>query len=229
MSARALFKGIFVLAALVLAGFILRLTQMDVAFNEAWIDSDIRGNGLTGELIFVAIGALATSVGLPRQIVSFLGGYAFGFLPGASLALIATACGCATTFFFARVIGRDFVKARYANRIRRVDDFLSDNPFSMTLLIRFLPAGSNLITSLAAGVSSVGALAFISGSAIGFIPQTAIFALAGSGTTVDDAYKIAISVLLFVISGALGYYLYRKFRHGKSIGGKVEQEIGLGD
>jgi len=27
----------------------------------------------------------------------------------------------------------------------------------------------------------------------------------------------------------LGYYLYRKFRHGKSIGRKVEQEIGLGD
>ncbi len=229
MSARALFKGLSVLAVLVIAGFALRLSQMDIAFNEAWIDSDIRGNGLAGEFIFVAIGAFAASVGLPRQIISFLGGYAFGFLPGAGLALIATACGCATTFFFARVLGRDFLKTRFANRIRRVDDFLSENPFSMTLLIRFLPAGSNLITNLAAGVSSVGTLAFISGSTIGFIPQTVIFALAGSGTTVDDAYKIGISVLLFVVSGALGYYLYRKFRHGKSIGRKVEQEIGLGD
>jgi uncharacterized membrane protein YdjX (TVP38/TMEM64 family) len=229
MSARALFKGLLVLAILVLAGFVFRLTQMDAAFSQAWIDSDIRDNGLTGELMFVAFGIMATSVGLPRQIVSFLGGYAFGFLPGTGLALIATAGGCATTFFFARVLGRKFVKARFANRIRRVDDFLSENPFSMTLLIRFLPAGSNLITNLAAGVSSVGAVAFISGSTIGFIPQTAIFALAGSGTTVDDAYKIGVSVLLFVISGALGYYLYRKYRHGKSIGRKVEQEIGLGD
>ena len=229
MNARALFKGLFVLAALVFAGFVLRLTQMDAAFNEAWIDSDIRGNGLTGELIFVAFAMAFTAVGLPRQIVSFLGGYAFGFLPGTALALAATACGCALTFTYARVLGREFVKARFENRIRRVDDFLSENPFSMTLLIRFLPVGSNLVTNLAAGVSSVGALAFIGGSAIGFIPQTAVFALAGSGTTVDDVYKIVLSVVLFVASGALGYYLYRKFRHGKSIGRKVEQEIGLGD
>jgi len=229
MSARALFKGLFILAALVFAGFIVRMTQMDVAFNEAWIDSDIRGNGLTGELIFVAVGAAFAAIGLPRQIVSFMGGYAFGFLPGTGLALAATACGCVLTFTYARVLGRDFVKARFANRIRRVDEFLSENPFSMTLLIRFLPAGSNLVTSLAAGVSSVSAVAFISGSTLGFIPQTAVFALAGSGTTVDDVYKIGLSVVLFVISAALGYYLYRKFRHGKSIGRNVEQQMGLGD
>jgi len=229
MNARALFKGLFVLGALVFVGFIIRLTQMDVAFNEAWIDSDIRGGGTTGELIFVAVGAAVAAVGMPRQIVSFLGGYAFGFLPGTGLALAATALGCVLTFTYARVLGRDFVKSRFGNRIRRVDDFLSDNPFSMTLLIRFLPAGSNLVTSLAAGVSSVSALAFISGSTLGFIPQTAIFALAGSGTTVDDVYKIALSVVLFVVSGALGYYLYRKFRHGKSIGRKVERQMGLKD
>jgi uncharacterized membrane protein YdjX (TVP38/TMEM64 family) len=227
MSARALFKGLFVLVALVFAGFVLRLTQMDVAFNEAWIDSDIRGNGLTGELIFVAVGAAFTAIGLPRQIVSFMGGYAFGFLPGTALALAATACGCVVTFTYARVLGRDFVKGRFQNRVKRIDDFLAENPFSMTLLIRFLPAGSNLVTSLAAGVSSVSAFAFLSGSTIGFIPQTAIFALAGSGTTVDDAYKIGLSVVLFVISGALGYYLYLKFRHGKSVGRKADQEIGL--
>jgi uncharacterized membrane protein YdjX (TVP38/TMEM64 family) len=228
MSIRALFKGLFILAALVLAGFALRLTQMDVVLNEAWIDSDIRGKGLTGELVFIAVGALITSIGLPRQIISFLGGYAFGVLTGTALALVATVFGCVLAFFFARFLGRDFVKMRFENRVRRVDDFLTDNPFSMTLLIRFLPVGSNLATNLAAGVSSVGAMAFIGGSAIGFVPQTLIFALAGSGTMVDDVYKIVISVVLFVISGVLGYYLYRKFRHGKSIGRKVEQEIGLG-
>jgi len=227
MSVGALFKGLFVLAALVFGGYVLRLTQMDAAFNQAWIDSDIRGNGLTGELIFVAFGAAFAAIGLPRQVVSFLGGYAFGFLAGSLLALLATAFGCILTFTYARVLGRDFVKARFANRIRRIDGFLADHPFSMTLLIRFLPVGSNLVTNLAAGVSGVRAAAFIAGSAVGFMPQTIIFALAGSGTTVDDVYKIALSVVLFVVSGVLGYVLYRRFRHGKSIGRRVEQEIGM--
>ena len=87
----------------------------------------------------------------------------------------------------------------------------------MTLLIRFLPAGSNLLTNLAAGVSKVGAMPFILGSAIGYIPQTAVFALVGSGIGVDHFWRFSLSVLLFLICGGLGIHLYRRYRHGKSL------------
>ena len=85
----------------------------------------------------------------------------------------------------------------------------------MTLLIRFLPVGNNLVTCLTAGVSSAPALPFIFGSMIGFFPQTAIFALAGAGVTVDKFYVIAISAILFLVSALLGLYLYRRFHHDK--------------
>ena len=218
MNLFVLFKGLLILALLAFGGFILRLTQLDTIFNEAWIDTDIRGSGIAGELLFVIICGIATAIGLPRQIVSFLSGYAFGFVLGTCLALLATTIGCVTTFSYARLFGQNFVKARFKNRLHRIDHFLSENPFSMTLLIRFLPAGSNLVTSLSAGVSSVPAFPFFAGSAIGFIPQTAIFSLAGSGVTVDQFYTVLLSAVLFVISALLGFYLYRKFRHGKKLG-----------
>jgi len=93
----------------------------------------------------------------------------------------------------------------------------------MALLIRLLPAGSNLLTSLTAGVSSAPALPFIAGSALGFIPQTFIFALTGTGVSIDPAMRIGLSVVLFLISAALGIYLYRRFRHGRSAGVEIDR------
>lgn len=228
MSYKPFLKGFIVLVSLVAAGFLVKFLQIDAGFSEAWIDSDIRNSGVRGELVFVLVGGAFTAVGLPRQGVSFLAGYAFGVFEGIALGLAATALGCIFAFSYARLIGRDFVKARFARRIKRIDDFLHDNPFTMTLLIRFLPIGSNFITNLAAGVSSVPAVAFIAGSTIGYVPQTAVFALLGSGVNVDDNALLALGVIGFLISGVLGVFLYRKYRHGKSIGENLERQIGGG-
>jgi uncharacterized membrane protein YdjX (TVP38/TMEM64 family) len=228
MSFIPLIKGLMVLVLLVAIGFLIKLLQIDTGFNKAWIVSDIQKSGVQGELLFVMIGGVLTGVGLPRQGVSFLAGYAFGFIEGTILGVAATVLGCILTFYYARFLGRDFVKLRYQRRIQRIDDFLYDNPFTMTLLIRFLPIGSNLVTNLAAGVSSVSGFAFVLGSALGYIPQTAISAMLGSGVNVDDKIMLIVGVVGFVISGVLGIYLYHKYRHGKSISERLERQINGG-
>ena len=87
----------------------------------------------------------------------------------------------------------------------------------MTVLIRFLPVGSNLITNLLAGVSSVRPLPFVAGSLIGYLPQTVIFVLLGSGIHVQPMVRSALSVLLFVVSATLGITLYRRLRRGRPL------------
>jgi len=226
MNLKILFRGLLVIASLVALGYVLQTSGLGSSIDKAWIDSDVRGKGLTGELLFVAVGAFATGLGLPRQLIAFLGGYAFGFTQGTALALAATVFGCIAAFTYARLLGRDFVAARFPNRVRKIDDFLKHNPFSMTLLIRLLPAGSNFVTNLAAGVSGVGGAAFVLGSAIGYIPQTAVFALIGSGIAIDTTLRVGISVVLFVISGIIGIHLYRKHRHGKSFDETIERQLG---
>ncbi len=232
MSTKVLVRGLVLFVSLVLLGVIFRATSLGTFFTEQWIDDVVRDHGIEGDLIFLAAGALLTAVGLPRQLVAFLGGYGFGFVWGAALATSAAAIGCIVAFFYARLFGRELVQHRFPDRIRHIDDFLHDNPFTMTLLIRFLPFGSNLLTNLAAGVSSVHATPFIAGSALGYLPQMIVFALVGSGITLDPAFRISVSVVLFIASGALGVYLYRKYRHGKSLDAAVDRELavdGAGD
>lgn len=208
---RALVRGAALLVSLVAIGFAVKESGLTSALDVEWVDRNIRGQSPAGELIFVAVAAAFTAIGMPRQIVAFMGGYAFGILTGGGLALLATVLGCMATFTYARVLGQAAIRARAPRRIRKIDAFLSRNPFTMALIIRLLPAGSNFLTSLAGGVSSISAIGFFAGSGLGYIPQTLIFALVGSGTSVSSEIQVGVSVALFAVSAGLGLYLYRRY------------------
>ncbi len=226
MNFRVLVQGLVLI--LTLAGIVLLLksTQLGTSLDKSWVDTTIRGHGIYGELMFLGVAAVFTGLGLPRQVVSFLGGYAFGLLLGSALALGGTVIGCIGAFFYARLLGKELVASKFPNRVQLVDDFLQKNPLTMTLLIRMLPVGSNIAVNLVAGVSSVKPLPFFSGSALGYIPQTVVFALIGSGIAVEPELRISISVILFIMSGILGMHLYRKHRHGKQFDCAVDRKIG---
>ena len=218
-------RGFILIASFVAAGFLFKTIGGEGVFDADWIDRDIRGQGLTGEILFVLVGAVITAIGLPRQAVSFLGGYAFGFLLGTGLALMASLCGCILAFFYARLLGRSFVLARFPERIKRIDSFLRDNPLTMTLLIRLLPVGNNALTSMTAGVSGVHPAPFFIGSVIGYLPQTVIFTLLGSGIHLEPEIRIGASVVLFVLSGALGIYLFRRYRNSRALDEEVDAAL----
>ena len=222
MTFKVIIRGLVMIGLLVALGFLLKSSGFGELIDKNWIDVHVRNNGLTGQLIFVAAAAVLAAVGFPRQIISFLGGYAFGLNLGVILALAACALGCAIAFFFARFIGRDWVKSKFPRRFEKADRFFSANTFSTTLLIRFMPAGSNFVTNLVAGVSSAKALSFISGSTLGYIPQTVIFALLGSGFNLDPELRITLSVVLFLASVVLGIFLYRKYKRTAVLNGDID-------
>jgi uncharacterized membrane protein YdjX (TVP38/TMEM64 family) len=210
-------RGLILIATFVAVGYLVQTTGLRGLFDESWVDSRIRGQGVSGEMLYFAMGAALTAIGFPRQAVCFLAGYAFGFTLGMPLALAASLGGCVLAFYYARLLGRSFVLKRFPARIKRIDSFLHDNPLSMTLLLRLLPVGSNLVANLAAGVSGVRALPFFAGSVLGYVPQTVIFVLLGSGIHLDPAWTTGVSIALFVASSALGVYLFRRYRKSRAL------------
>ncbi|BAE53010.1 TVP38/TMEM64 family protein [Paramagnetospirillum magneticum] len=225
LNPRAMVKGLVLIATLVMIGFLLEGLGLKDALDTHWIDAEVKGKGLSGDALFVIIGALAVCIGLPRQGVCFLAGYAFGFAEGLVWSSLASMVGCIMTFFYARQMGRSFVTSRFPERVARIDAFLAGNAFAMTLLIRLLPVGSNVITNLAAGVSGARPIPFFLGSLLGYLPQTVVFALLGSGIQVDPVFRIGASVVLFVASGVMGVWLFRRFRHGRHLDAATEAVI----
>ncbi|MBL6927791.1 MAG: TVP38/TMEM64 family protein [Rhodospirillales bacterium] len=205
-------RGLVMISVFVLVGLVLREVEQGSLLSSQWIDAEVRSRGASGQLVFLAAATVFTAFGLPRQLVCFLGGYAFGFVEGTALALGATVMGCAIAALFARFMARDLVAARLPTRIRAADEFLLNHPFSLTLLIRLLPVGSNLATNLVAGLSSANLWPFLIASALGHLPQSVVFALIGSGINVDPEIRITLGVVLFIVSTLIGMWLYVRFR-----------------
>ena len=209
---RGILKGAAVFLGLAGAIALLHAFGLDSTLDTAWIDSHIRDHGLQGHLLYIGIAGVLTALAVPRQFVSFLGGYAFGAAFGTLWATVGATLGCMLTFFYARFAGQSLVNRRFSHRVARVNAFLSRNPFTMTFIFRCLPVGNNVLTNLIAGVSSIPAVQFFAGSFIGYIPQHFIFALLGSGVHVSPVLRTVTSALLFVLSSVFGYMLYRRYR-----------------
>jgi uncharacterized membrane protein YdjX (TVP38/TMEM64 family) len=168
--------------------------------------------GVRGPALFLVLATFLTAIGLPRQIPCFVAGYAFGPWYGSAIALVAQALACSLDFIWARALGREFVRRRFGARLRQVDRMLERQPFITVLTLRLLPVGSNILLNLAAGLSAVRALPFIAASAIGFIPQTVIFAMFGQGSAPSHAHMLIIGGALFAVSAIAALIMYRRQR-----------------
>ncbi|WP_250884214.1 VTT domain-containing protein [Glaciecola sp. XM2] len=204
--------GLGTVAVCMLVAFMMSYLDMFSLFNQAWIDRDIRDNGLLGGVYFILVAGMLTACGAPRQLMAFLGGYAFGFVAGALLSTIATVMGCMLAFFASRLLIRPIIRRKFSRQVVRIDNFLYRNPFRKTMIIRLLPVGSNIMTNLLAGSTAVKPSAFFAGSALGYVPQMVIFALLGKGLFIGSEWKIAVSIALLLISSFLSVSLYKKNR-----------------
>lgn len=223
------FRGVIVILTVVAVVAVVH--GADIGYGpddlKRWADTEIRGHGLAGLLIFVAGGALTTAIGLSRQLLSFAAGYAFGAVSGTGAALLASIGGVLLAFTYARFLGRALVARRYPGRVRQVDAFLRVNPFLMTLAVRLLPISNNLAVNLVAGVSSVPAIPFLAASAFGHIPQTIVFAMVGSGLTDGLFEKSAVAIVLFILSVWIGLHLYRRYRRDFTFDPMIDAALDL--
>lgn len=212
---RTLWKSCGPFLILAATMYSIHLSGLGSLFNEDWVDNYIRGQGFLGYCLFFGLASVLASIPFPRQILSFLAGYAFGAGLGTLCAMAATIVGCMFTFTWARRFAQGYVLRRHGQRVQKINAFLLHNPFSMALMIRCIPTGSNFLVNIAAGVSHIPAKPFFAGSFIGYLPQTLIFALLGSGVNVDPTLRTSLSVILFLLSTLLFSTLCRRYKRDR--------------
>ena len=174
----------------------------------AWLDDA----GFAGMLVFVLVGIATTSIGLPRQLLAFVGGFSYGVLVGVPLSLLSAIIGCLATVLFSRRFLQTLISNRYPRFIGTLDKLVAKDAFLKILILRLQPFGTNLITNVCAGFTRIRLRTFLAASLIGYVPQMLVFALMGSGVRVASGARMGVSILLLLISVALGFYLYRRHR-----------------
>jgi uncharacterized membrane protein YdjX (TVP38/TMEM64 family) len=203
--------GSLLIFVVVFIGYLMSHYSVLDFFDTSVIVQTITSLGWFAMPAFIIFGTLFTSVGLPRQVVAFIGGYVFGMTVGVALGTVAAALGAILTFYAARWLARPFVLRKYPKLVSKIDRFIGDRLFLKIIFIRFLPFGTNLATNLAAGAAKTPLGPFALASLIGYIPQMTIFAMSGQGIRVESNTQLIVAVSLFLISIVIGSYLYYQY------------------
>ena len=180
-----------------------------------WIPAErwglaLESEGALGMGVFVFVGMLATSIGLPRQLVAFIAGIAYGVSTGVFLSLCAALLGCYLTVRVSRRFLARYIGQRYPKFIFTLDGLVKDDVFAKVLALRLQPLGTNLLTNVCVGFTSMPLTSFMSASAVGYVPQMLVFALLGSGIRLGSNTQLILSAVLMVISILIGLLVYRR-------------------
>ncbi len=167
--------------------------------------------GRVGALLYVLLVAFGSAVGVPRQLFGIAGGYVFGLGTGFMLLSVGLTFGCSIGFFTSRMFFQEYLQKCFGHRLERLERFLCQNPFMMAMVVRFAPLGNNASTNVIAGLTTIPALPFIGGSACGYLPQSLIFTLIGTGVAVNPLVHISLGVGLLAVAFVLGFFLYKHY------------------
>ena len=219
----AVYSAIVIVLVTVIILFAQQLSSLDLQQSTQQLFSQLldtlsinNNNQWLSILILFLLLSLATSIGLPRQIAAFIAGINLGALTGAAIATLAATTGCLITFTLARFLLSNKIATKYPEKIAKLSLFINQQTLIKTIIIRLLPIGSNLLTNILAGVTQVSMPRYVIGSFIGFIPQMAIFSLAGSGIRMGAKNEIILSALLFILAMMLSVFLYNKQKKSAS-------------
>ena len=201
----ALVRACGLVAVLVTAGLVLRSTGAGLLHAVH--------PSVGGAVLLIGAGGAMVAAGLPRQVLAFAGGYAFGATAGAMISLMGQLLGCVLDYVAARGLAAGLVRRLMARPTgQRVQRLLAVHPFTATLTLRLLPFSSNVMLNVLAGAARLKLSAFFGATLLGYLPQTIVFALLGSGTQVGRGAQLAIGAALFAAASTLGVVLYRRVR-----------------
>ena len=208
----ALLKGLILLATIAIGWYVFKFSIYHQQLTDhQWLQLKLQSFGVWGPILFFVFGGLATAVGFPRLVLSALGGFLFGLIGGTVYALLGTLIGTVIGYYYARYMGKELVDKIFPERLKDLEAKLLERPFVMALLVRNLPVGNNTLTTLFGGVRGIRAVPFFLGSAVGYLPQTLIFALIGSGVQESEDYQVWLSILFYLLSIPIVVYLMRKY------------------
>jgi uncharacterized membrane protein YdjX (TVP38/TMEM64 family) len=173
--------------------------------------------GVWAWLGFAAVGTGLVSIGFPRIILAAVGGAMFGVVLGTLWSTVAAALAILAPFLYSRHLGRELVARRMGKRLQRFDELLGQHGFMVVMLIRLCPVGNNFLTNYLAGVSAIPLRTFLTASFLGYLPQSFIFALLGSGFGDHPRMRLWGGAVLAAAFSLFFIWYFRRSKEGAKI------------
>ncbi|MBM4792144.1 TVP38/TMEM64 family protein [Streptomyces sioyaensis] len=163
-------------------------------------------SGPTALVDFALAYGVCTAAFVPRPVLNLAAGALFGCRAGFAAALVGTVLGAGLSFGLGRLLGQDALRPLLRTRwLTAADRQLSEHGFRSMLAIRLFPGLPFCATNYCAAVSRTGWPPYLLATALGSIPNTAAYTLAGAraSTPTSPAFLLAMGFLAVTALGAL--------------------------
>ncbi len=163
-------------------------------------------SGATAMAVFAVAYGLCTTVFVPRPVLNLAAGALFGSVAGLAAALAGTVLGAGLAFGLGRLLGqkalRPLLRARW---LAAADRQLSEHGFRSMVAVRLFPGLPFSAANYCAAVSRMGWCPFLLATALGSLPNTAAYAVAGAraATPSSPVFLLAMAFLALSALGAL--------------------------
>ncbi len=185
---------------------------MMLAGNVAGLRDYLLSYGIWAPIVSILLMLLQALIApLPASLVLFANGLAFGTLPGIVISLTGQLLASLVCFGLARVVGRTVVERLISPRALAVaDGWFERWGLLGILLARMVPGPGFDAVSYAAGLTRVRPLPFLGATAIGSMPQIALYAWLGDRAPQHLGTLVVVTLGIVAGLGVLALWRARR-------------------
>lgn len=170
--------------------------------------------GAVAAVVFGAAYGLCTVAFVPRPLLNLAAGALFGSQIGLAAALAGTVLGAGAAFGLGRVLGQDALRPLLRARwLRAADGQLSRHGFRSMMAARLFPGVPFWAANYCAAVSRMGWLPFLLATALGSVPNTAAYVVAGARASSPTSPAFLIAMAFIAVPAVAGAVVAWRKRH----------------
>lgn len=168
----------------------------------------------TAALVFAAAYGAGTAALVPRPLLNLAAGALFGAPLGLAAAVAGSVLGAGISFGLGRALGRDALRPLLRGRwLLAADDQLARHGFRSMLAVRVFPGLPFAVANYCAAFSRCGWLPFLTATAIGVVPNTAAYVVAGSSASSPGSPAFLVSFGFIAVSAVAAAVVGWRKRH----------------
>ncbi|CAL9627291.1 TVP38/TMEM64 family protein [Streptomyces sp. Tu 3180] len=180
--------------------------------TDGWPPSRLGGSAAV--VAYAVAYGVCTVAFVPRPLLNLAAGALFGSQLGLGAALGGTVLGAGLAFCLGRVLGQDALRPLLRGRwLRAADHQLSRHGFRSMLAARLFPGIPFAASNYCAAVSRMGLPPFLLATALGSIPNTAAYVVAGARASTPTSPAFLIALACIAVPGLVGAVVAWRRRH----------------
>ncbi|WP_437031835.1 TVP38/TMEM64 family protein [Streptomyces sp. enrichment culture] len=170
--------------------------------------------GAAAVVLYAVAYGVCTVAFVPRPLLNLGAGALFGTQLGLGAALCGTVLGAGLAFCLGRALGQDALRPLLRGRwLKAADRQLSRHGFRSMLATRLFPGVPFAAANYCAAVSRMGLVPFLLATALGSIPNTAAYAVAGDSASAPTSPTFLIALACIAVPGLAGGLVAWRKRH----------------